>query len=60
MQDVIEKLKNNVHRVYDYLGPFAVLWVHMAWYRNCVVKKKRELWKEKNLKQTKKELMKHQ
>ena len=24
------------HRVYDYLGPFGVLWVRMSWYNNCV------------------------
>ena len=24
----------------DYLGPFGVLWVHMAWHKNCVKKKK--------------------
>ena len=29
----------HVHRGYDYLGPFEVLWVHMAWHKNCVKKK---------------------
>ena len=24
---------------HDYLVPFRVLWVHMAWHRNCVLKK---------------------
>ena len=22
----------------SYLGPFGVLWVHMAWHKNCVEK----------------------
>ena len=26
---------SHVHRAYDYLGPFWVLWVHMAWQKNC-------------------------
>ena len=30
----------HVHRAYDYLGPFGVLWVHMAWHKNCVNKKR--------------------
>ena len=29
---------SHVHRAYDYLGPFRVLWVHMAWHLNCVKK----------------------
>ena len=29
----------HVHRAYDYLGPSGVLWVHMAWHKNCVKKK---------------------
>ena len=31
---------SHVHGAYDYLGPFGVLWVHMAWHKNCVEKKK--------------------
>ena len=27
------------HWAYDYLGPFGVLWVHMARHKNCVNKK---------------------
>ena len=27
----------HVHWAYDYLGPFGVLWVHMAWHKNFVV-----------------------
>ena len=27
---------SHVHWAYDYLGPFGVLWVHMAWHKNCV------------------------
>ena len=27
---------SHFHRAYDYSGPFRVLWVHMAWYKNCV------------------------
>ena len=30
---------SHVHWAYDYLGPFGVLWVHMAWHKNCVEKK---------------------
>ena len=30
---------SHVHWAYDYLGPFGVLWVHMAWHKNCVKKK---------------------
>ena len=30
---------SHVRRAYDYLGPFGVLWVHMAWLKNCVGKK---------------------
>ena len=26
------------HRAYNYLGPFGVCWVHMAWHKNCVKK----------------------
>ena len=26
----------HVYWTYDYLGPFGVLWVHMAWHKNCV------------------------
>ena len=29
---------SHVHWAYDYLGPFGVLWVHMAWHKNCVKK----------------------
>ena len=29
---------SRVHRAYDYSGPFGVLWLHMAWYKNCVKK----------------------
>ena len=29
---------SHVHWVYDYLGPFGVLWVHMARHRSCVWK----------------------
>ena len=31
---------SHVHRAYDYLSPFGVLWVqvHMAWHKNCVKK----------------------
>ena len=29
---------SHVHLAYDYLGPFGVLWVHMAWHKNCVKK----------------------
>ena len=29
---------SHVHRAYDYFGPFGVLWVHMAWHKNCVNK----------------------
>ena len=29
---------SHVHRAYDYSGPFGVLWVHIAWYKNCVEK----------------------
>ena len=28
-----------VHRACDYQGLFGVLWVHTAWYKNCVAKK---------------------
>ena len=31
---------SHVHWAYDYLGPFGVLWVHMAWHKNCVKKNK--------------------
>ena len=27
---------SHVQRAYDYLGSFGVLWVHMAWHKNCV------------------------
>ena len=27
---------SHVHWPYDYLGSFGVLWVHMAWHKNCV------------------------
>ena len=27
---------SHVHRVYDYLVPFRMIWVHMVWYRYCV------------------------
>ena len=30
---------SHVHWAYDYLGPIRVLWVHMAWHKNCVEKK---------------------
>ena len=26
---------SHVHQAYDYLGPFGILWVHMAWHKNC-------------------------
>ena len=29
---------SHVHWAYDYLGLFGVLWVHMAWHKNCVKK----------------------
>ena len=29
---------SHVHWAYDYLGPFGVLWVHMAWHKNFVKK----------------------
>ena len=29
---------SHVHWAYDYLGPFEVLWVHMARHKNCVKK----------------------
>ena len=29
---------SHVHRVYDYSGPFGVLLLHMAWYKNCLKK----------------------
>ena len=29
---------SHVHIAYDYLGPFRVLWVHMAWHETCVKK----------------------
>ena len=29
---------SHVHWAYDYLGPFGVLWIHMAWHKNCVKK----------------------
>ena len=29
---------SHVHRAHDYSGPFGVLWVHIAWYKNCVKK----------------------
>ena len=29
---------SHVHWAYDYLGPFGVLRVHMAWHKNCVKK----------------------
>ena len=29
---------SHVHRAYNYLSPFGVLWVHMAWHKNCVKK----------------------
>ena len=35
---------SHVHRAYDYLGPFGVLWVHMAWHKNCVEKKISVAW----------------
>ena len=28
-----------VQWAYDYLGPFGLLWVHMAWHKNSVLKK---------------------
>ena len=34
---------SHVHWAYDYLGPFGILWVHMAWHKNCVKKKKKEM-----------------
>ena len=30
--------KSHVHQAYDYLGPFGVLWVCMAWCKNCAWK----------------------
>ena len=33
-------LISHVHRTYDYSGSFGVLWVHMAWYKKIVLKKK--------------------
>ena len=36
---------SHVHWAYDYLGPFAVLWVHMAWHKNCVKKEKKKILK---------------
>ena len=27
---------SHVHWAYDYIGLFWVLWVHMAWHKNCV------------------------
>ena len=29
---------SHVHKAFDYLGPFRVLCVHMAWYKSCVQK----------------------
>ena len=27
---------SHAHRAHDYSGPFGVIWVHMAWYKNFV------------------------
>ena len=27
---------SHVHWAYDYLGPFGVLWIHMAWHKNVL------------------------
>ena len=32
---------SHVHRAYVYLGPFRVLWIHLAWHKNCV---KKTIW----------------
>ena len=29
---------SHIHWAYDYLDPFGVLWVHMAWHKKCVKK----------------------
>ena len=34
----VSDIYSRFHRAYDYLGPFRVLWVHMAWHKNCVKK----------------------
>ena len=36
---------SHVHS-YNYLGPFGVLWVHMAWHKNCVEKNIDKLYDE--------------
>ena len=35
---------SHVPRTFDYLGPFGVLWVHMAWHKNCVKKSSPNSW----------------
>ena len=40
MQQVVSSIPgsvgyiSHVHKAYDYLGPFAILWVHTAWHKN--------------------------
>ena len=35
----LKEIISHVHWAYNYLGPFGVLWVHMAGHKNCVKKK---------------------